>query len=48
MAGRYVSEDNEERRARVRSRAWALGLLVLLLYVGFIVLMALRIPGALG
>lgn len=41
-----MSDDDPQRRARIRNRALALGLWVLCLYVGFMVLVALGPAGS--
>ncbi len=41
-----MSEKNVPRRTRVRVWAWGLGLLVLAVYLGFIVMAFVRLPGA--
>lgn len=46
--GRQMSEETTRRRTRVRAWALALGLLVLVVYLGFIALALIRLPGAVG
>ena len=43
-----MGEENTRRRTRVRAWALCLGLLVLVVYLGFIVLAFIRLPGAVG
>ena len=43
-----MSEENTRRRTMVRAWALCLGLLVLVVYLGFIVLAIIRLPGAVG
>ncbi|MCY3730757.1 MAG: hypothetical protein OXF98_05395 [Rhodospirillaceae bacterium] len=43
-----MSDDDPQRRGRIRNRALALGLWVLCLYVGFMVLVALSNAGSPG
>jgi len=43
-----VNDDDGGLRARIRNRALALGALVLFLYIGFIILVALRNPSLIG
>ena len=43
-----MSERNTRRRIRVRAWALALVLLVLAVYLGFIALAVIRLPGAVG
>ena len=43
-----MSEVTTQRRTRVRAWALALGLLVLVVYLGFIALAFIRLPGAVG
>ena len=46
--GQQMSEETTQRRTRVRAWALALGLLVLVVYLGFIALAFIRLPGAVG
>ena len=43
-----MSEQKTQRLTRVRAWALALGLLVLVVYLGFIALAFIRLPGAVG
>ena len=46
--GHRMSDDTQRQRAGVRGCAWALGLVVLAVYLGFITLAVIRLPGAVG
>ena len=43
-----MGEENTRRRTMVRAWALGLGLLVLVVYLGFIALAFIRLPGAVG
>ena len=43
-----MNEANERRRAGIRGWAWGLGMLVLAVYLGFIALAVISLPGAVG
>ena len=43
-----MSDDIQRQRAGVRGCTWALVVLALAVYLGFIVLVVVRLPGAVG
>jgi len=43
-----MSDETEPRKPAIRRWALGLGLLVLVLYLGYIVLAVIRLPGAVG
>lgn len=43
-----MSDETEPRKPPIRRWAWGLGLLVLGMYLGYIVLAVIRLPGAVG
>ena len=46
--GHGMSDDTQRQRAGIRGWAWALVLVVLAVYLGFITLAVIRLPGAVG
>ena len=43
-----MSDETKRRNSAICHWAWGLGLLVLAVYLGFIVLAVIRLPGAVG